>query len=428
MEMRHPGQIYAFGDFRLDAGRRALTPRSGGLAIPLSNPAFEILLCLLRRPGDLVERSSLLAQVWPHVHVVDNSLSQAMAALRRALGDDAAAPRYVATVARRGYRLVADVLAEDRTARDLQAYQLYAVGCAALMRPGGDSLVEARTCFEAAVARDPDFALAHACLAETYSMQCIHGLTPASDAIPRMQAAIGHAMALAPDRSEVQAMSGKVIELAELDYRAASAAYRRALELNPHCYWGQRMLGLHLIHTARSDEAIALFRKCQETQPLAVNLHGHIGMAHYYAGRYPEAIDQLELTLRMDPQFEVSRGFLGRCHLLLGDFERAVAEFTAGPSVVHSRGADLPVVFALSGRHDQARAGLAALMRDEPARPYDIAVVHAALGQDAEAMEWLERAIEARTPGFFAVDPMFARIRPSARFQSIVQRLGLSPD
>jgi tetratricopeptide (TPR) repeat protein len=188
------------------------------------------------------------------------------------------------------------------------------------------------------------------------------------------------------------------------------------------------MLGLHLIHTGYFDEAIALFRKCQETQPLAVNLHGHIGMAYYYAGRYPEAVDQLELTLRMDPQFEVSRGFLGRCHLQLGDFERAVAEFTAGPSIVHQRGADLPAAFALSGRHDEARAGLASLMQDAQARPYDIAVVHAALGEDAEAMDWLERAIEARAIGFFAVDPMFARIRPSTRFQSAVRRLGLDPD
>ena len=104
MEMRRLGQVYVFGDFRLDAARRTLSSREDGRAVPLSTPVFDTLLYLVENAGALVERTALLAAVWPHVTVVENSVNQTVSALRRALGDDPASPRYVLTVYGVGYR------------------------------------------------------------------------------------------------------------------------------------------------------------------------------------------------------------------------------------------------------------------------------------------------------------------------------------
>src|SRR4051812_28725312 len=166
--MRCPGRTYAFGDFRLDPRRRLLSSRISGQAMPLSSSAFDLLVHLVEQAGVVVGRDALLSKVWPHATVVDNSVNQAVAAIRRALGDDPARPRYVVTVTGRGYCFAVDVTTEAPGDRDPETYQLYVAGWSALTRPGPGSLTAARSYFEQAVARDSGFALAQACLAETH--------------------------------------------------------------------------------------------------------------------------------------------------------------------------------------------------------------------------------------------------------------------
>ena len=97
-----------FEGFRVDVRRRSLL-RADGSTITLTPKAYDTLLFLLERPGQLVERDELMAAVWPSVVVEDNNLSQAVSTLRKALGDDPEAPRFIQTVPRRGFRWVAEV-------------------------------------------------------------------------------------------------------------------------------------------------------------------------------------------------------------------------------------------------------------------------------------------------------------------------------
>jgi DNA-binding winged helix-turn-helix (wHTH) protein/TolB-like protein/tetratricopeptide (TPR) repeat protein len=101
-------QDLEFEGFRVDVQRRRLL-RADGTAIALTPKAFDTLLYLVQHPGDVVEKDALLAAVWPGVVVEDNNLSQAVSALRKALGDDPEAPRFIQTVPRRGFRFVAPV-------------------------------------------------------------------------------------------------------------------------------------------------------------------------------------------------------------------------------------------------------------------------------------------------------------------------------
>src|SRR5262245_45020411 len=85
-------------DVRLRRGRRVL---------PLTRKASEVLQYLVVRPGQLVTKEALLQAVWPETAVTDAVLTNRIAELRQALGDDANRPRFIATVHRRGYRFVA---------------------------------------------------------------------------------------------------------------------------------------------------------------------------------------------------------------------------------------------------------------------------------------------------------------------------------
>ena len=99
--------IYRFADFTLDpAGFRL---HRHGDVVPLSPKIFDLLLYLVARPATVVSKDELFDALWPDVAVTDNALTQAVSELRQALGDEAASPAFVQTVARRGYRFIAAV-------------------------------------------------------------------------------------------------------------------------------------------------------------------------------------------------------------------------------------------------------------------------------------------------------------------------------
>lgn len=99
--------IYEFGPYRLDLSKRVLS--CGGETISLSPKASEVLIILVMRAGELVEKDELLREVWPNTFVEEANLTQNIFMLRRVLGHERAGLKYIETVARRGYRFVAPV-------------------------------------------------------------------------------------------------------------------------------------------------------------------------------------------------------------------------------------------------------------------------------------------------------------------------------
>ena len=101
----HPLRV-RFGEFELDEANALLL--RGGSAIPLFAPTpFGLLCALVRQPGSLLTKHALLDQVWGHSYVSDSVLKTAISDLRTVLVDDPRQPRYIETVARRGYRSIA---------------------------------------------------------------------------------------------------------------------------------------------------------------------------------------------------------------------------------------------------------------------------------------------------------------------------------
>lgn len=98
---------YEFGPYRLNLAQRNLT--RDGETIALTPKATDILVRLVVNAGHLVEKDDLLRDVWPETFVEESNLTQNIFILRRALGDERADPKYIETVARRGYRFIANV-------------------------------------------------------------------------------------------------------------------------------------------------------------------------------------------------------------------------------------------------------------------------------------------------------------------------------
>ncbi len=104
------GQAISFGPFRLLAEQRLLL--EGDRPVRLGSRAFDILIALVERPGEVVDKEQLIARAWPQTFVEESNLKIQMSSLRRALGDGQGGKRYVITVPGRGYNFVAPVRRE----------------------------------------------------------------------------------------------------------------------------------------------------------------------------------------------------------------------------------------------------------------------------------------------------------------------------
>src|SRR5712672_3304733 len=102
---------YKFDEFEADL--RAAELRKGGVRLKLQLQPFQVLVALLERPKEVVTREELRQRLWPQDTFVDfdHGLNTAMVKLRDVLGDSASKPRYIETIAKRGYRFLGEVQA-----------------------------------------------------------------------------------------------------------------------------------------------------------------------------------------------------------------------------------------------------------------------------------------------------------------------------
>jgi DNA-binding winged helix-turn-helix (wHTH) protein len=111
------GHAICFGPFRLLPLQRLLL--KGDEQVRLGSRAFDILVALTERPGQLISKNELMARVWPGIFVVPANLTVHMTALRRALGDGVNGNRFVVNVPGRGYCFTASVKAECAESADI---------------------------------------------------------------------------------------------------------------------------------------------------------------------------------------------------------------------------------------------------------------------------------------------------------------------
>jgi DNA-binding winged helix-turn-helix (wHTH) protein len=100
-------RVFAFGEFLLRPEQQSLVRQE--TPVRIGGRALDILTVLVERPGELVDKRTLMVRVWPETYVEETNLKVNVAGLRRVLGDDPARPTYIATVVGRGYRFVAPV-------------------------------------------------------------------------------------------------------------------------------------------------------------------------------------------------------------------------------------------------------------------------------------------------------------------------------
>jgi DNA-binding winged helix-turn-helix (wHTH) protein len=234
-----PAGTFSFGAFELDAAARRLTRAGEPIAMP--DRHLGVLLELVSHPGVILSKDALIEAVWRDVAVTDNSLEQAVSALRRVIGDGPDGVPRIQTVARQGYRFTGHVTRTADRATDatldalLAPHRAWIEGRSALETLERGQIVHARDVFERVLRSAPDEPSAHVGLANACVMQFEMTRADESPDLSALAAAAGHAREacrLARDYGEAWATLGFVLDRSG-DRVDALAASRRATQLEP---------------------------------------------------------------------------------------------------------------------------------------------------------------------------------------------------
>ncbi|HSM15209.1 MAG TPA: tetratricopeptide repeat protein, partial [Thermoanaerobaculia bacterium] len=320
-----------------------------------------------------------------------------------------------------------------RQTRNPAAYDLYLRGRHAVAQRTPPTVLEGIRSFEAAIAADPDYALAWAEIADAYSGLPINSDFPPLEAWQRSREAAARAVAIRPDLAETQVSLGR-IGFFDRDWATAESALRRALEIDPDQAEAHLMLGHLLSQTGRQTEALAESAKARSLDPLAPILHALSAQIAFQARDFEGALGHARQALILAPGFWIGLMQEGQTLEQLGEPQPALEalEHAIRLSGANSKPVSLSgYVLARSGRTEAARAVLARLEETSRTRfvpPYALALVHAGLGETSAALDWLERAERVRDVHlvFLPVDPKWDPLRDDPRFVALLERCGLA--
>ncbi len=315
-----------------------------------------------------------------------------------------------------------------------EAYQLYLQGLYHWNKWTEEGFKKAADYFQEAIQKDPRYALAHAGLADTYSLLGDSGYLPSNEVWPRAKAAAMEALEIDPSLAEAHTSLALVKEYYDWDWSGAESEFRRAIELNPSLATAHHWYGNFLAKMGRFDEAAHELRRAKELDPLSLIINTSVGWQFFITRQYDRAIEQLRNTLEMDQKFTPASRMLEAVYEHRGMYKEAVAEwqrvltFSGNPELAASLGADFAAT-GYKGVLENWLEGLKELSNRGHVSLYGIALTYARLGQTEQAFAWLEKAYEERDSRLISlkVDPMFDDLRSDPRFQNLIRRVGLRP-
>ena len=319
-----------------------------------------------------------------------------------------------------------------RPTADTEAYELYLKGRFFWNKRTGPDLRKAIAYFNQAIAKDPNYALAYAGLADAYVLLPPYGAASSLESFPQAEAAAKKALELDDALAEAHTSLAQVLVSYDFDFEGSTREFERAIALNPnyatahHWYGSGPPLSL-----GEFDRAIAELKRAQQLDPLSLIINADLGSGFVTARRYDDAIAQLRKTIEMDPHFYYAHWNLGEALELKGKLREAFAEYKKAAELN-----DDPLVLSLVaqaeaklGQRDDARKILEQLEQLAKRRyvgNYAFALVHIALGEKEKAIEDLEHAYRDRVGPDIAllkVDPMLDPLRGDPRFEALVAKI-----
>ena len=315
-----------------------------------------------------------------------------------------------------------------------EAYQLYLKGRFFWNKRTGEGFKIGISQFKQAVEKDPEYALAYAGLADSYTGLTFYNFAAPNETMPKAREAATNALAMDNTLAEAHASLGHVKANYDWEWSAAEKEFKRSIELKPDYATGHQWYAIHyLTPMERWDESINEMKRALDLEPTSLVMNSFLGATLYFAGRYDDAIEQCRKTIEMDSNFAVAHWHLGLAYQQKGMSEEAIAELQKAIELSGNSPlmiAALGHAYAKAGKRNEANRILDQLQKLSAVSyvsSYELAAIYVALGEREQAFQLLERSFKERC--FHLVNlnvrPEFATLRTDPRFHDLVRRIGL---
>lgn len=402
----------------------AKTPQQIGQELGVSH----LLEGSVRRAGGRVRITAQLIRVSDATHLWAEGYE-------RELHDILALQAQVARAIAREIQITLTVRADRRldqvAALDPGAHEAYLRGRHLWNRRTEEGMRKSIAQYEEAIRLQPDYATAYAGLADSYVMLACRGMVPAKDSLRKAKATGRKALELDGELGEAHGSLAHV-RLHDWDWEGLERDFQRAIDLHPALsivyYW----YGEYLMSMGRPQEAIAMTRRAQQSDPLSPVVGASLGMILYLARQYDEAETVLQRAHEIDPNHFLPHMRLGLVRLQQHRSAEAIAEFKTAVALADRSTetlAALATAYATAGMSGAARklvAQLQASQAEHYVLPYNIAKIYAAAGARKRALEWLERAYQEGNPDLIELnsEPLLDSLRGEREFSDLMRRIG----
>jgi DNA-binding winged helix-turn-helix (wHTH) protein/tetratricopeptide (TPR) repeat protein len=394
---------YAFGPFLLDTKASRMT--RDVVEIRLRPRAFHSLRVLLQHRGEFVGYESMMAEAWEGTHVSRHTVDVTLGDVRKSLGEYG---RWIVHRPKVGYAL--EVPRSDELVR--QGWHFWSQRT----RTGCERAIE---CFQRAIGESPSDFRAFEGLSAAYLALAIFGIRPPLETYPRFLEAHEQAAVLSGLRPELRCNHAFGLYVFARRHAEAEAEFMQALDEKPALASIYVRLGMLYGSRGRFDEARDILERGHRADPLLPTLAAAEVLIRCWQRDFDAAIALGSKSVELHPYLHVVRIDYAQALEFAGRLEEALAQYQVAS--ILSR--DMPWLRALEGacqaklgRQRDARAilgGLEALRRSEYVDAYHMAVLRAALGECAQALDELERASTENSAWLYAmqVDPKLDALR-----------------
>jgi eukaryotic-like serine/threonine-protein kinase len=312
-----------------------------------------------------------------------------------------------------------------------EAYQLYLRGRYYERKGTGEDFRKAIDQFQQATERDPSYALAYVGLADGYLDIGAYIGTPTREILPQARAAVERALRIDDSLSEAHSALAHLYHVSLL-WEQSEKEYQHAISLNPNL--GRAEFANLLRCEMRYEEALREIKRELELDPLHPRAGAIAAFVYRNLGEADASIRESKRVIALDPDYPVAHVSLGAVYLGQRRYDEAIAELRNAVDL-SGRGSyavsTLGAAYAASGRRAEALAILKELEEKyarREANGTDLAILHAGLGNDDQALVWLERDLAAGNTAFLIYVTntyVHDRLHDDPRYKDFLRRMGL---
>ena len=314
---------------------------------------------------------------------------------------------------------------------NVEAYQLYLKGRYNTELFTQESVKTGIDYFQQAIAKDPNYALAYAGIAEAYFEVSSQYMSPL-EAMPKLKAAASKALSLDNSLAEAHTLAGMADAVYDYDYPVAEQEFKKGRELNPGSPFVHEWYAYYLSGMGKNDDALAELKRAQALDPLSDVVNIVYGLNYCFSNEYDRALEKAKQMIQQDPNLWFGHFYAGWAMARQKKYDEAIKELSEAIRLGASPYAHgyLGYAYALSGQTGKAKEvvqQMEARSKEVYVPLYQIALVYVGLGDREKVIQLLQTSLRDHEEivFFLKVDSTWDSVKPDPRFQEMMKKAAL---